>query len=202
MAVTPADARAIVERVCTRPEVLGALTRRDLGMVITALGGSGMTQGRISELTGIPQGRLSEWKTGKREPKGARTFEKFANGLGLPSAARRALGLDSTDRPLASIPAPRIETSYPDAPRTRPGTSPSCGLWTWATLPWSDAGALIIARGKTPRCAGWSTPPPCLRISWPAAFASACQTWNGSRPRLRCSPRLTTASAAGTRGRL
>lgn len=115
MAVGPADARAIVERVCTRPEVLGALTRRELGMVITALGGSGMTQGRISELTGIPQGRLSEWKTGKREPKGASTFEKFANGLGLPSAARRALGLDSTGTPLASIPVPRIEASYPGA---------------------------------------------------------------------------------------
>ena len=82
MTVSPADARAIVERVCTRPDVLGALARRDLGMVITALGGSGITQGRISELTGVPQGRLSEWKTGKRQPKGASTFEKFASGLG------------------------------------------------------------------------------------------------------------------------
>jgi transcriptional regulator with XRE-family HTH domain len=114
MTVSPADARAAVDRVCTRPDVLGALARRDLGMVITALGGSGMTQGQISELTGIPQGRLSEWKTGKREPKGASTFEKFANGLGLPPAARRALGLDGAGPEHgAAVPLTRIEASYP-----------------------------------------------------------------------------------------
>ena len=56
---------------------------------------AGLNQGRIAELTGIPQGRLSEWKTGKREPKGVSTFQKFANGVGLPPAARRALGLDA-----------------------------------------------------------------------------------------------------------
>jgi hypothetical protein len=115
MAVSPADVRAIVERVCARPEVMGALARRDLGMVVEALGGSGITQGQISELTGIPQARLSNWKTGAREPKGLSTFEKFAN-VGLPSAARRALGLDSDGPPLASVPAPRIDVSYPDTP--------------------------------------------------------------------------------------
>jgi hypothetical protein len=115
MAVSPADVRAIVERVCARPEVLGALARRDLGMVIEALGGSGITQGQISELTGIPQGRLSNWKTGTREPKGLGTFEKFSN-VGLPPTARRALGLDSDGPPQASAPAPRIDVSYPDTP--------------------------------------------------------------------------------------
>jgi hypothetical protein len=78
-----------VERVCARPDVLDACARRDLGAVISALGTGGLTQGRISELTGIPQGRLSEWKTGKREPKGVTTFQKFASGVGLPPAARR-----------------------------------------------------------------------------------------------------------------
>jgi hypothetical protein len=117
MTVSPADARAVIDRVCARPDVLGALARRDLGMVITALGGSGMAQGRISELTGIPQGRLSEWRTGKREPKGVSTFEKFANGLGLPPAARRALGLDGTgEAQAAAVPLPRIEPSYPGTP--------------------------------------------------------------------------------------
>jgi transcriptional regulator with XRE-family HTH domain len=117
MAVSPADARATVERVCTRPDVLGALARRDLGMVITALGGSGMTQGRIAELTGIPQGRLSEWKTGKRGPQGVSTFEKFANGLGLPPAARRALGLDgAVPQQASAVPLARIDVSYPGTP--------------------------------------------------------------------------------------
>jgi hypothetical protein len=37
MAVSPADVRAIVERVCARPEVLDACARGDLGAVIDAL---------------------------------------------------------------------------------------------------------------------------------------------------------------------
>jgi hypothetical protein len=115
MAVSPAEVRAIVERVCARPEILAALARRDLGTVITVLGGSGVTQGQISELTGIPQGRLSNWKTGTREPKGLSTFEKFAN-VGLPPAARQALGLDSADQSQESALAPGIDVSYPDTP--------------------------------------------------------------------------------------
>ena len=55
MAVRPVDVRAIVERVCARPEVLDACARGDLGTVIDALWTGGLTQGRISGLTGIPQ---------------------------------------------------------------------------------------------------------------------------------------------------
>jgi hypothetical protein len=99
MAVSPAAARAIVERVCARPDVLDACARRDLGAVVSALTDKrtgGLTQGKITELTGIPQGRLSEWKTGIREAKGMSSFLKFADGLALPPAARRALRIDST----------------------------------------------------------------------------------------------------------
>jgi hypothetical protein len=117
MAVGSADVRAIVERVCARPEVLGACAKRDLGTVIAALGSAGVTQGQISALTGFPQGRLSEWMTGKREPKAASTFQKFADGVGLPTAARRALGLASAeaapDVPSASDDVTRL--SYPDS---------------------------------------------------------------------------------------
>jgi transcriptional regulator with XRE-family HTH domain len=118
MAVSSADVRAIVERVCARPEVLDACARRDLGAVIVALGAAGLTQGRIAEFTSIGQGRLSEWVNGKRKPAGVSTFQKFANGLGMPPAARRALGLDSAGASL--IPAPRssldLEAAYPDTP--------------------------------------------------------------------------------------
>jgi predicted XRE-type DNA-binding protein len=100
MKVSSGDAWAIVERVCARPEVLDACARRDLGTVISALKTGGLTQGHIAELTGISQGRLSEWVTGKREPKGVTTFQKFANGVGMPPAARRALGLDAGSVPL------------------------------------------------------------------------------------------------------
>lgn len=57
------------------------------------LGTCGVTQGQIAELTGIPQGRLSEWATGKRAPAASKSFEAFADGLGVPAAARQALGL-------------------------------------------------------------------------------------------------------------
>jgi hypothetical protein len=93
MAVDIPVIREIVERVCTRKDVLDACKRRDLGTVITILGTHGVTQGQLSVLTGIPQGRISEYKTHKRTPTATSTFEAFADGLGMPPAARRALGL-------------------------------------------------------------------------------------------------------------
>lgn len=121
MAVSPADVRGIVERVCARPEVLDACARRDLGAVISALTDKrtgGLSQGQISELTGTPQGRLSEWKTGKRAPKELSVFRKFADGMGLPPAARRALGLDADGAPQAPARFARadIGLQYPDTP--------------------------------------------------------------------------------------
>jgi hypothetical protein len=93
MAVDIPAIREIVERICTRKDVLYACKRRDLGAVITLLCANGVTQGQLSVLTGIPQGRLSEYKTHKRIPTATSTFEAFADGLGMPPAARRALGL-------------------------------------------------------------------------------------------------------------
>lgn len=93
MAVDIPVIREVVERVCTRQDVLDACKRRDLGAVIKALCAQGLTQGQLSVLTGIPQGRLSEYKTHKRVPTASSTFEAFADGLEMPPAARRALGL-------------------------------------------------------------------------------------------------------------
>jgi ATPase family associated with various cellular activities (AAA) len=87
------EVREIVERAFRQQDVLNACARRDLGRVIMLLGAHGLTQGRISELTGISQGRLSEWANRKRRPRATSTFEAFADGLGLPTAAREALGL-------------------------------------------------------------------------------------------------------------
>jgi len=87
------EVREIVERAFRQQDVLDACARRDLGRVIMLLGAQGLTQGRISELTGIPQGRLSEWANRKRKPRATSTFEAFADGLGLSAAAREALGL-------------------------------------------------------------------------------------------------------------
>jgi hypothetical protein len=41
MAVSPADVRAIVDRVCARPELLDACARGDLGAVVSALPAAG-----------------------------------------------------------------------------------------------------------------------------------------------------------------
>jgi hypothetical protein len=94
MAVDIRAVREVVGRAFARKEVLDACERRDLGAVITALCAQGVTQGQLSVLTGIPQGRLSEYKTHKRTPTASSTFEAFADGLAMPPAARRALGLD------------------------------------------------------------------------------------------------------------
>ena len=95
MALGIFEVREIVERVFAQQDVLDACARRDLGRVIMILGAQGLTQGRISELTGISQGRLSEWARHKRKPRASSVFEAFADGLGLPPAAREALGLAS-----------------------------------------------------------------------------------------------------------
>src|ERR1700745_545915 len=108
MTLSSADVRVIVERVCARPDVLDACARRDLGAVISALTdkrAGGLTQGRIAELTGISQGRLSEWATGKRAPQGVSTFQKFADGLGLPPPARS--GSTARACPWCPRPGPR-----------------------------------------------------------------------------------------------
>ena len=93
MAVDVPATREIVERVCTRPDVLDACRRSDLGFVITVLCAHGMTQSQIGALTDKTQGRISEYKRYKREPS-RKTLEDFADGLEMPAVARRAFGLD------------------------------------------------------------------------------------------------------------
>ena len=88
-----------VERVFAGQEALDACHRRDLGALITVLRKYGITQGVIASLTGIPQPRLSEYERRKRQPMARSTFEAFADGLGMPAQARRALGLAPTAGP-------------------------------------------------------------------------------------------------------
>jgi transcriptional regulator with XRE-family HTH domain len=100
------EVRKIVERVCARPDVLDACARRDLGLVIRVLHAHGLTQGQIAGLTGLTQGRLSEWAGRKRKPQAVTTFQSFADGLGLPTAARRALGLGPVESPALGVTSP------------------------------------------------------------------------------------------------
>src|SRR5215470_12055796 len=122
MPVDIADVRKIVERVCARPDVLDACRERDLGTVIEVLGSHGVTQGTVAGLTGISQGRLSEYKNHKITPKAKSIFEDFANGLKVPPPARQALGLSpdhsgtaKADGRLENV-ALDVGLNYPDAP--------------------------------------------------------------------------------------
>ncbi|MGI8448569.1 MAG: helix-turn-helix domain-containing protein [Streptosporangiaceae bacterium] len=139
--------RETVMRVCSRQDVLDACRRHDLGTVIKVLNAHGVTQGRIAGLTGLAQGHLSEYKTGKRRPKASSTFEDFADGLGMPPAAREALGLAS-DPPsaaharghLAHKPNQDVGLVYPDTPSEAAGNL--AVLWR------SDLGDVDVLRGQ------------------------------------------------------
>ena len=170
MAVSPADVRVIVERICARPEVLDACARRDLGAVIAALKSSGITQGQISALTGIPQGRLSEYATGKRKPQASSTFEAFADGVGLPTAARHALGLAQATASANAAGAPEdgIRPSYPDGVSDAVDNVSALWRWTWPIRPRFSAAGPTRARGVTPHCGGSSIQVAC-RTSSPKA---------------------------------
>src|SRR5260221_11141059 len=122
-----ADVRKIVERVCARPDVLDACRKRDLGTVIEVLGSHGLTQGTVAGLTGISQGRLSEYKNHKITPKAKSIFEDFADGLKVPLSARQALGLSPDHSATARANGgPENATfdvglNYPDAPAEAAG---------------------------------------------------------------------------------
>src|SRR6266545_213436 len=94
-----ADQRNVHDRldaVFARQDLQEACKRRDVGAIVRILNKYGITQGQIASLTGIPQGRISEYKTGKRVPTASSTFEAFADGLGMPAPLRLALGLAPT----------------------------------------------------------------------------------------------------------
>ena len=116
---------------------------------IAVLGAHGVTQGQISGLTGIPQGRLSEYMTRKRVPRASSTFQAFAGGVGMPAAARGALGLapDSAGqsaaigRQLPDGAVPAVGLSYPDTPAD--ATDNLAQLWqadlSDSAAPWGQA---------------------------------------------------------------
>jgi len=143
------EVRRIVERVCARQDVLDACAKRDLGYIIAVFEKNGLTQVQMASLTGLHQNRLSDYKLGKHEPKEYSVFAAFADGLGFPSAARQALGLDA-DRPAAAgigVPQQRqgpfaeISLDYPDTPGRAAGNVVS--LWR-ADL--ADQGVLMRGR--------------------------------------------------------
>jgi tetratricopeptide (TPR) repeat protein len=102
------DPIVIPDELWERPQMTQALTSRDIGTVFHLLRQyAGATQTQIAIACGLTQGRVSEhMKEGGRRVTELDVFERIAEGLQMPDAARMALGL-----------APRIHPGVP-APRT------------------------------------------------------------------------------------
>ena len=103
------------------------------------------------ELTGLHQGRLSEYRTGKRRPKEYSVFEAFADGLGLPPAARQALGLDASAPAAAGL----------GVPQPRPASF-ARSAWSTRARPSRPRGTFRAVAGRPGRSgragAGWINP--------------------------------------------
>ena len=189
MALAMSEVRAIVQRVCARPEVLAACRQHDIGFVVEVLGKHKpkVTQGQIAALTGIAQGRLSEYMSHKRTPEKASIFRDFADGLDMPLVARRHSGFPRTGQPRpAAAWYPRCGNRPMNGPGI-PGDPGRCrgergqvvARRPRPTQPsWRAAGS-TLADGTMPRCAGWSIQSAC-RPSPRTAYISACRTSHAS----------------------
>jgi len=130
---------AIPPEFWTRPDVRDALRKRRLGQLLRLLRQwAGLSQTRIATATGTPQGRLSEYSRDLHAVMTVQVWERFADGLDMPDAARAALGL-----------APR-----PSRPSTAPSsaTAPESGtelLRQIATARNIDAGVLRVLQSET-----------------------------------------------------
>jgi transcriptional regulator with XRE-family HTH domain len=93
MAVDEAIVRERLSKVFARQDFFEACKRRDAGAIVRILGAHGITQGQVAGMTGIAQSTLSKYKTGGHQAEWTSTFEKIADGLGMPQALRQALGL-------------------------------------------------------------------------------------------------------------
>jgi hypothetical protein len=164
------EVREIVMRVCARSDVLEACRRRDLGAIIAVLNNHGVTQGRIAELTGIPQGRLSEYKTGRHTATAVSTFVAFADGIGMPLTAREALGLAADETAGGSSAGHPGEPAVSDVGLMYPDI-PSDGVGSLSSLWQSDLADISAPpAARMPRAS--------RRTVLLAATALAAGAWN------------------------
>ena len=110
--------RAKLTAVFARQDFYEACKRRDAGAMIRILNAGGITQGQIAARTGFAQSTLSNYKRGVNAAQFASTFEKLADGLGMPLPLRQALGLSGDASParpgpaggaMAAIPADMVD---------------------------------------------------------------------------------------------
>ena len=84
-----------------RPDVIAALTSRDMGELFRLLHfKAGITQTRIATAAELSQGRVSAIIRGKQHVRSLAVFRRIADGLNMPEHARILLGV-ATDDPAA-----------------------------------------------------------------------------------------------------
>jgi hypothetical protein len=159
MAVSPADMRAIVDRVCARPEVLDACARGDLGTVIEAF------------RTDHPE---------RRRPRlAARQAQTAASHRGASGAASRHR---YAIRQAGAWPDPGCRSSGPGHPcpadSHTPGVSDAYGHWrAWRTASPPDRPArrrrAVPGQGVLPEHARDGLPSAALSVAILAALHSA-----------------------------
>jgi tetratricopeptide (TPR) repeat protein len=87
------------------PDVARALAERDMGSLFRLLKKhAGISQIRIGTAAEIGQGRISDVVRGKGRIAETQVFERIANGLGMPDAARLRLGLSIRENPSSANP--------------------------------------------------------------------------------------------------
>src|SRR6266567_739050 len=166
--------RAKLTAVFARQDFYEACKRRDAGAMIRILNAGGITQGQIAARTGFAQSTLSNYKRGVNTAQFASTFEKLADGLGMPLPLRQALGLSGDASParprpaggaMAGIPADMIDLQLlaeavgrNGAPvRRRDLLALAAQLGATASDPKDDLRRrLIVAAGESSLLAGWS----------------------------------------------
>ena len=111
------DPLAIPPDFWARSDVSEALRQRDIGGLLRLLRQwAGLSQTRIATATGIAQGRLSEYARDKHAMTAVKVWERIADGLDMPDAARASLGLASP------------QASPPDGDSARPAPEPEAEL--------------------------------------------------------------------------
>ena len=84
----------IPDSLWQRPETIAALRNRDIGRLFALLRQyAGASQTRIAIACGLTQGKVSDIVRGVQQVEKLDRFERIADGLGMPDAARITLGL-------------------------------------------------------------------------------------------------------------
>lgn len=204
------DPIVIPDELWERPQMTQALTSRDIGTVFHLLRQyAGATQTQIAIACGLTQGRVSEhMKEGGRRVTELDVFERIADGLQMPDAARMALGLAPRTRPGVPAPrspepqartgivcgAPRPTRDDPSAPAT---TTDLSRLTRWLTASdTSDETIESLARSTTSLASAHTQVPAKSLLSQVVRLHRRTQDLlEGSRPRPRHTRELLRVDA-------